>query len=192
MPPSRRRADRPRARTRKPRRRVLRLGAGALAGSLAGCLSGALDESSDATTEGDATDEGGVTNATTEQTTLPMGVDSSIPEGSASLPAGPKSRPERPSDLTAESVREYVRTFEYRYVYNELHADETTAVDVECGVESVEANGDWFRAVAWCSGYANAERDGETVHADAFAEYATYFVGPDSTVRREGRSRPRG
>lgn len=135
--------------------------------------------------------DGADADGTTDATTHAVGVDASLPTGSVEFPAGPKSRPERPADPTAERVREYVRTFERRRVYNRLYRDDSTAVRAECSVESVTAYGAGFRAVVRCSAWANTERDGTTLHADYFTRYATYFVGPDSTVRREGTSKTR-
>lgn len=179
------------------RRRALQLGATVLAGSVAGCTSGLLTDESDSgepgssettTTEPTTTDSTTTDSTTTEPTTHSLGVETSLPEGSVELPDGPKSPPERPEDLTAETVREYVKTFEYRWVYNHLYHGETTEVHEECGVDSVTEYGKGFRVVVWCSGWANYESDGETVHADYFTQYATYFVGSNSTVRQEGKA----
>lgn len=169
------------------RRRALQLGAIALAGSVAGCTSGLLTDESDS---GEASTSGTTTtnSTTTEPTTHALGVETSLPEGSVEFPDGPKSRPKRPGDLTAETVREYVKTFEYRWVYNKLYHDETTEVHEECGVDSVTEYGEGFRVVVWCSAYANYESDGRTVHADYFTQYATYSVGSDNTVRQDGKS----
>ncbi|NEU56435.1 hypothetical protein [Halorussus sp. MSC15.2] len=209
MPPSRRRPDGSpnSAARRSPRRRVLRLGAVALAGSLAGCASGLLREEADETpvestestaepreTTGEPHETGTdapESRTSDEPTTHPVGVDTSLPEGSVEFPDGPKSRPERPAVPTAESVDAYVETFERRYVYNQLSRDESTAVSVECGVDSVAAYGDGFRVVAWCSASASTGEGATTLHADYFTQYATYFVGPNSTVRRDGRSEAR-
>jgi hypothetical protein len=173
-----------------------------LAGSVAGCTSGVLSESgpeesgdSDetATTTAESTRESTGTTATTTDapTTHALGVDRSLPEGSVEFPDGPKFRPERPDELTAESVRKYVKTFEYRYVYNKLYYDETSAVRETCGVDSVTEYGAGFRVVVWCSASSNTERNGSTYHADYFTQYATYFVGSNSTVRYEGESATR-
>ena len=176
------------------RRRVLQLGVTALAGSVAGCTSGLLTGESDSDeerTSGTTTTEppNATSNSTTtEPTTHALGVETSLPEGSVEFPDGPKSRPERPGDLTAETVREYVKTFEYRWVFNKLYHGESTEVHEECGVDSVTEYGEGFRVVVWCSAYANYESDGSTVHADYFTQYATYFVGPDNTVRQEGKA----
>jgi len=81
-----------------------------------------------------------------------------------------------------------VATVERRWVYNELYRGESSSVHQECGVESVREYGEGFRVVAWCSAWVNSGSGETTVHADYFTQYATYFVGPDSLVRREGRS----
>ena len=169
------------------RRRVLRTGSVLLAGSLAGCVSGALEtrESEDGTATSDS-----------NPTTHALGVDTSIPgdsgpEATAEFPDGPKSPPERPANLTAESVRRYVRTFERRWVYNLVSSGEPTDIQQKCGVDSVAERGGGFRVVVWCSASATTESDGKTVHADYFRQYATYFVRSDSTVRRDGNSKTR-
>ncbi|WP_137287305.1 hypothetical protein [Halorussus salinisoli] len=167
------------------RRRALHLGAVALAGSVAGCTSGLLDRESEPTET--TTGKQSADDSTSDPTTHALGVDTSLPEGSVEFPEGPKSRPERPADLTAESVREFVATFERRWVYNELYRDDSTTVHRECGVDSVAEYGEGFRVVAWCSAWANTGRGETTIHADYFTQYATYFVGPESTVRRDGK-----
>ncbi|WP_136715735.1 hypothetical protein [Halorientalis salina] len=104
-------------------------------------------------------------------------------------PDGPKAQPERPDDLTTESVRSYLRTHEYRYVYNSLWYGEYTNVSLDCSVESVESAGDGYRGVVSCTGYSNTrgEPSGtETVteiHADWFTQTFVYYVD-DDTVRR--------
>lgn len=175
------------------RRRVLQSGVVALAVTVAGCGSGALErresvESTTSVTDSDTTETLSSDSATTgESTTAPVGIDRSLPQGSVDLPDGPESRPERPGILTAEQVREYVKAFEYRWVYNRLYRDESTTVHARCGVDSVTEYGAGFRVVVWCSAYANTQSEEGTIHADYFRQYATYFVGPDSTVRREGK-----
>jgi hypothetical protein len=174
------------------RRRALQFGASALVGSVAGCTSGLLTDESDSDERGTATsttpDSTASDSTTTGPTTHALGVETSLPEGSVEFPDGPKSRPERPDDLTAETVRQYVKTFEYRWVYNKLYHDETTEVHEECGVDSVTEYGVGFRVVVWCSAWATYESGGETVHADYFTQYATYFVGSNSTVRQDGKA----
>jgi hypothetical protein len=173
------------------RRRLLRLGSVALAGPPAGCISGALDAERsvpDDSTDASTTTSDPTTHALAEES-APS--DSSAREASVEFPAGPKSLPERPADLTAESVREYVRSFERRWVYNRLYRGESTEVHRECGVDSVEEYGEGFRVVVWCSAWADFGEGETTVHADYFTQYATYLVGPDATVRRDGESKTR-
>ncbi|UPW00473.1 hypothetical protein M0R88_18470 [Halorussus gelatinilyticus] len=174
------------------RRTALRLCAVALAGSVAGCTSGTLDEESGETATDEATTDETATDATADATTHSLGVDTSLPEGSVTLPEGPKSRPERPADLTAESVRAFVAAFERRWVYNELYRGESSSVHQTCGVESVREYGEGYRVVARCTAWVNSGTGETTVHADYFTQYATYFVGENSTVRREGRAETRG
>ncbi|WP_128475926.1 hypothetical protein [Halorussus pelagicus] len=189
MPPSKRRRTDSSSRLgalRSSRRRALHLGAVALAGSVAGCFSGVLDDANDETTAASGPET--TTEPTDESpTTHALGVDTSLPEGSVEFPEGPKSRPERPADLTPESVRTYVETFEGRWVYNDLYRGESSSVSQECGVDSVTEYGEGFQAIAWCSAWANSGKGETTIHADYFTQYATYLIGPDSTVRREGK-----
>jgi hypothetical protein len=185
------------------RRRALGFGALAVSGWLAGCASGILREApesgespeTDATTgkptgRNETTGEMAIGETTTEELP-PVTVEAPHPEESNEFPDGPKSRPERPVELTAETVREFVRTFEYRWVYNTLYGDETTSVHAECGVESVTEYDLGFRVVAWCSAWADSERNGTTIHADYFTQYATYLVSDDGVTRYEGRSKTR-
>jgi hypothetical protein len=185
------------------RRRALGFGALAVSGWLAGCASGILREApesgespeTDATTgkptgRNETTGEMAIGETTTEELP-PVTVETPHPEESNEFPDGPKSRPERPVELTAETVREFVRTFEYRWVYNTLYGDETTSVHAECGVESVTEYDLGFRVVAWCSAWADSEQNGTTIHADYFTQYATYLVSDDGVTRYEGRSKTR-
>lgn len=164
------------------RRRALRLGAVVVAGCAGGALEATDSDAADATST--------ETQATTDPVPAPgpVGVGSAVPEGSVEFPEGPKDRPERPADLTAERVREYVRIFERRWVYNRLYRGDSTDVHRECGVDSIAAQGERFRVVVWCSAWANSGKGGTTVHADYFTQYATYFVGANSTVRCDGKA----
>ncbi|MFB6143151.1 MAG: hypothetical protein ABEJ30_07395 [Halorientalis sp.] len=70
-------------------------------------------------------------------------------------PAGPKDRPAIPASLTEPSVRAFVGTFEYRYVYNNLYVDEGTNVSLDCSVQSVTSQAEGYTAVVECTGYSN-------------------------------------
>lgn len=150
---------------------------------LAGCLGG---PGSPAETTGDSP----TTNAASPSPATPL---TPFPDTVVPFPDGPKDRPDRPADLTAETVREFVRTHEYRYVYNRLWYGEATEVSVSCEVQSVERVGDGYRAVVGCRGYSNTRGTtgpNETgtaaaVHADHFTRYYAYLVDADSLVRRE-------
>lgn len=168
------------------RRRLLRIGSVALAGSLAGCASGAFD--AEQSVESNSTTN---STASTPLEGEASEIEVSGSEASAEFPDGPKSPPERPADLTPASAREYAKVFEYRWVYNRLYRGESTDIRRECGVNSVSEHGEGVRVVVRCSAWANSDRNGTTIHADYFTQYATYFVGPDSTVRRNGKSRTR-
>jgi len=111
-------------------------------------------------------------------------------EAAVEWPDGPKAQPERPDDLTAERVGEFVRTHEYRYVYNSLWYGEYTTVSLDCSTESVASAGDGYRAVATCTGYSNTRGPSNgtetvtAVHADWFTQTFVYYVDAD-TIRRE-------
>ncbi|WP_226011195.1 hypothetical protein [Halomicrobium salinisoli] len=123
-------------------------------------------------------------------TTVPT-TDAATPpaDGEVAFPDGPKDRPERPSNLTEDSVGEFVRTHEYRYAYNQLWYSEHSEVTLDCEVRSVTARNGWYEAVVSCTGYSNTggDRPGtETateVHADWFTQTYVYYVDEDSIVR---------
>lgn len=108
-------------------------------------------------------------------------------------PGGPKDQALIPESLTESSVREFVHTTEYRYVYNTLWYDDSSEVHVDCEVDSVahEANG--WRAVVTCTAYSNTGGDprengtgtSTVVHADYFTQTYVYWVTEDSVHRVE-------
>lgn len=152
---------------------------------LAGCLGGA---GSPAETTGDSPTTGTASPSPSPTATLTPFPDTVVP-----FPDGPKERPDRPANLTTETVREFVRTHEHRYVYSRLWYGDATEVSVSCEVRSVERVGDGYRAVVGCRGYSNTRGTpgpNETgtataVHADYFTRYFAYLVDADSLVRRE-------
>ena len=141
-----------------------------------------------------------MTPTATERATPAATTPPPFPDTVVLFPDGPKERPDRPANLTAETVREFVRTHEHRYVYNQLWHGEATEVSVGCEVHSVERAGGGYRAVVGCRGYSNtrgtpgpnATGTATAVHADYFTRYYTYLVDADSVVRREatGAERP--
>ena len=60
-----------------------------------------------------------------------------LPPGDVDFPDGPKERPDRPVTLNESSVRDYVRTHEYRYAYNSLWYHEYSEVTLACRVDGV-------------------------------------------------------
>jgi hypothetical protein len=150
------------------RRTVLRASGVALLGGLAGCLeTGALDGSSESPTD--------------SPTLTPRGTPAATGTY-ADAPSGPESYPDRPDELTRESVVEYVRTYEHARVTNLLHEPDVADLHVECtGVHDTAAHGGHY-ALAHCTGYANYE-DG--LHADWGQRPALFFVAPTLTVRIE-------
>lgn len=165
------------------RRRLLALATGAL-GALAGCAGLAPSRDSPA---GDRP-----TGGDTETTPAASPTPTAFPGDGVEFPDGPKAPPERPDPLTADSVREYVREFEYRYAYNSLYAGPNTAVSLTCEVESVEERGPGYRATVQCSGYADTRGESTAegtatatvVHADWGTQTVVYLVDEDTTVRR--------
>jgi hypothetical protein len=121
-----------------------------------------------------------------------------FPDAEPTFPDGPKSPPDRPSTLTAESVSEFVRTYERRWVYNSMYVADASdfTASVDCSVEHLTERDVGYVAVVGCTAYAEYYTDRtpegpETpakVHADWFTQYFTYLVDEDSLVRREPTS----
>ncbi len=112
--------------------------------------------------------------------------------GPASFADGPKSEPDRPAELTESAVVEYVRTFEYRRVYNSLWMGEGTEMDLDCETHDVTSVEGGYDVLVSCTGYSNSggDSDGDStatptvVHADWFTQYFVYRATDDSTERR--------
>ena len=150
------------------RRQLLQSGACLLAG-VAGCTARPADEG----TSPEPTE----TEPTTTPTTVPL------PTGTyASKPGGPADYPDRPDELTPETVTAYAKQFEYARVKNMLHEPdvEESNAESEAIYDTAAAGGHY--AIATASGYANYS-DG--VHADWGQSPAFYFLAPDLTVRIE-------
>ncbi|MFB6304571.1 MAG: hypothetical protein ABEH47_05350 [Haloferacaceae archaeon] len=116
------------------------------------------------------------------------------PAGSVDLPDGPKDPPERPSRLTASTVREYVRTYEYRYAYNSLWVNEHTEVTLDCRVDDVTERSWGYEAVVTCTGYSNTRVPENSTatpgpHADWFTQSYRYLVSENATHRRDAAER---
>jgi hypothetical protein len=114
--------------------------------------------------------------------------------GAIDLPDGPKERPNRPSTLNASSVREYVRTYEYRYAYNSLWVNEYTDVSLDCRVDDVRRRDGGYEAVVTCTGYSNTDVPANSTHtpgphADWFTQSFRYYVSEDTTLRLDAENR---
>lgn len=160
------------------RRRVLRVAAGASTAALAGCLARTGRERDQDTTTTTATTT--TASTTTTPTMTPF------PDGSVLLPDGPKEPPERPDELTAVTVEGYVRTYEYRYVYNRLYRSNVKRIEVSAGVSEVVETPVGFAVGVQARGWTNYGGT-TTVHADFGGHLITYLVDEDSTVRVQGR-----
>ncbi len=145
---------------------------------VAGCVGGPGQTPTDTDTA--------VPTATESPTT-----DDPTPDENATVewPEGPKSRPERPANLTTERVREFVKTHEYRYVYNSLWYGQHTNVTLDCSVDKVGPAGEGYEAIVSCTGYSNTRgpiqgtRTATEVHADWFTQTYVYYVDEDSLRR---------
>lgn len=106
-----------------------------------------------------------------------------------SLPDGPKDRPARPESLTEASVREYVQTMEYRWVYNSLWRGPDTDVHVTCEIEGVEVQDEGYEVVVSCNGYADIDPPENSTatpgpHYDYSTQVYLYVVTEETTRRR--------
>lgn len=153
------------------RRRVLRsVGAGLLTG-VAGCTTRSADESGSSPEP----------TPTTEPTATATPV--SPPTGTyASMPGGPADYPERPDELTPETVTEYARQFEHARTENSLHEPNIEEHNVESRAIYDTSSAGGHYAIATANGYANYS-DG--VHADWGQRPGFYFLTPELTVRIE-------
>lgn len=133
---------------------------------LAGCAGGSLTSRS----------------ATPTATRVPTSTPIPTPTATGThgdLPAGPRSYPDRPADLSPETVREYVHDVEHARTYNVLYEPDMTDSSLDCRtVYERESDGGHY-ALASCTGYANYPN----VHADWGQTPALYFVSDDLTVR---------
>ncbi len=107
------------------------------------------------------------------------------------FPDGPKYPPDRPDQLTRESVAAFVHTFEYRYVYNSLWYEESSEVHAECDVEHTKPIDSGYKVVVRCTAYSNTggeQRENSTgtstvVHADYFTQTYVYIVTDETLTR---------
>jgi hypothetical protein len=117
-----------------------------------------------------------------------------VQSGAIDFPDGPKERPDRPSTLNASTVREYVRTYEYRYAYNSLWINEYTDVSLDCRVDDVRRRDEGYEAVVTCTGHSNTEVPANATatpgpHADWFTQSFRYYVDGDTTLRLDTENR---
>jgi hypothetical protein len=132
------------------------------------------------------------TPTATPQTETPTAT--ALPPGSVDFPDGPKDSPERPDVLNESSVREYVRTVEYRVAYNSLWINEYTDVSLACRVDTVSEQPWGYEAVVTCTGHSNTDvPENATVtpgpHADWFTQSFRYRVSENATHRHQVDSR---
>lgn len=113
-----------------------------------------------------------------------------LPARSVDFPDGPKEPPERPTSLNRSAVRQYVKTFEYRIVYNTLWVNEYTEVSLACRIDEVSKQSWGYEAVVTCTGYSNTDIPKNTTqtpgpHADWFTQSYQYRVNENTTHRRQ-------
>lgn len=90
----------------------------------------------------------------------------------------PLERPEKPGNLTNESVAEFVKRTEYVRTYNR-HREGMTEIGVDCEANVTERTDRGFYAVTACGGWAS----NEGVVADFGSAPILYFVNETETVR---------
>jgi hypothetical protein len=102
------------------------------------------------------------------------------------FPEGPKSKPERPDELSNASVRQYVYEMESRAVYNSLWRGNYSQVTVRCEVEEVTQHDDRYEAVVVCTGFNNVRPPENSTatpgpHYDYFTQAFRYYVTDEMT-----------
>jgi hypothetical protein len=135
--------------------------------------------------------ETGTPTASTETT---ISTATPLPQGSVDVPDGPKEPPERPVVLNESSVREYVRTFEYRVAYNSLWINEYTDVTLACRVDDVSERPWGYEAVVTCTGHSDTNVPENATatpgpHGDWFTQSFRYRVGENATHRHQVEAR---
>ncbi|WP_338738696.1 hypothetical protein [Haloplanus salilacus] len=125
---------------------------------------------------------------TTTSTDGSPGSATATPTGTVDFPDGPKDQPARPSAPDESSVREYVRTHEYRYAYNSLWINAYTDVTLDCRVDDVSRRSWGYEAVVTCTGYSNTDVPENATatpgpHADWFTQTYRYRVSDGATER---------
>ncbi|WP_435358360.1 hypothetical protein [Haloarchaeobius sp. DFWS5] len=160
----------------RTRRALLAGGASVALAAVAGCLSDADDGQPDP----------GAPPQTSTGTASTTAATAGFPDTEVPFPEGPKDRPERPDELTEGTVRAFVRTHEYRYVYNDLWSESVLpdSVTVSVTVGSVQRAEDGFEVVVSRRGSATYEVDGTKRYGDLWTAAFVYYVDTDSVVRQ--------
>ena len=117
-----------------------------------------------------------------------------LPPGDVDYPDGPMERPERPDQLTASAVGEYVESFEYGYAYNSLWLSEHSSVTLACRLDNVTERPWGYAAVVTCTGYSNTTPPANATetagpHADWFTQSFRYRVSENATHREQVKNR---
>lgn len=147
---------------------------------LAGCTSTSQQQPEDAT--GITTTASTTASATSSTSTPTM---TPFPDFVVSLPDGPLDPPPRPDELTEPSVRDYVETYEYRYVYNHLSREDGTPTVSSSVNDVLDVPVGWAVGVQ-ARGHVNYGGT-TTVHADFGGHPLTYLVDENSTIRLHGQ-----
>ncbi|WP_435360498.1 hypothetical protein [Haloarchaeobius sp. DFWS5] len=143
--------------------------------------------------EGNATEAPEPTAATTADTTTgtsepacdPGAVVRPTPDDPSSGPS-PPGYPDKPSELTTNSVEEYVRTFEHAYAVNDVLVDQTVeTIDTEQRQVTVESVDGGFLVHGDTQVMYTKEGSGtRTTHGDV-KHHFNYFVGESAVYRVE-------
>lgn len=122
----------------------------------------------------------------TQTATPPAEPATPLPAGQVRLPPGPYDRPERPATLDRAAVREYVRSYEYRFAYNSLWRSEHTDVNLDCNIQQVTEAAWGYEVLVMCSGHSDTDPPGTvspSIHADWFEQTFRYRVSENATHR---------
>lgn len=115
-------------------------------------------------------------------------VGSTVPGAPVKFPEGPNEPPEKPDTLNRSSVRDYVQTYEYRYLYNKLWQGEYTDASIEVIIGGVSKRPYGFVVLVQSGGHSNVRPPENSTatpgpHADQPPSVYRYRVGAVKTVR---------
>lgn len=115
-----------------------------------------------------------------------------FPERTVEFPGGPKDPPAHPDTLTEDTAGEFVRTYERRYVYNQLWKSNESVVGVACELQRVENIDVGYKVIVSCEGQAKTggSNDDSPVYSDYFNTARTYYID-DNTIIRNTTAEPR-